>query len=112
MKVSGPPHSKGPPPTHSTLTETFGGPVTPLGAASLTIMAGEDGAPRQHKALVTNILHSCPHRKLGAGYEASAVIHIPWVAAGCHCDGEGRKSREGSVSGGMAQLGRVLWKHA
>lgn len=105
VKVSGPSPSKGPPPTHSTLTETFGGPVTPLGAASLTIMAGEDGTPRQHKTLVTDILHSCPHRKLGAGYKASAVFHIPWVVAGCHYGWRGKEeSREDSVSEGKSAL--------
>lgn len=93
--------TRGSPPAHCTLTETLGGPVTPLGAARLPIMAGEDGTPRQHKTLVTDILHSCSHGKLGAGYEASAVLHIPWVMAGCHY-GWGRKA-------GQAQcLGRQL----
>lgn len=71
-------------PLHLTLTETFGGPVTPLGAASLAVMAGEDGTARQHKTLVTNILHGGSHGKLGAGYEASTVLHIPRVVAGSH----------------------------
>lgn len=69
---------------HLTLTETFWGPVTPLGAASLAVMAGEDATARQHKTLVTYILHGGPHRKLGAGYEASAVLHIPRVMTGSH----------------------------
>lgn len=95
---------RGVPSTASKLTETFGGSVTPLGAASLAIVAGEDGATRQHKTLVTDILHSCPHRKLGAGYEASAVFHIPWVMARCHYGWRRKEgSREGSVSGDRAQ---------
>lgn len=84
VEVSGFSPTKGSPPTHCTLTETLGGPVTPLGAARLAIMAGEDSTPRQHKTLVTDILHSRSHGELGAGYEASAVLHIPWVMAGCH----------------------------
>lgn len=47
-------------------------------------MAGEDGGARQHKTLVTDILHGGPHRKLGAGYEASAVLHISGIMAGSH----------------------------
>lgn len=85
VKMSGFSPTRGSPLTHCTLTETLGGPVTPLGIARLTVMAGEDSTTRQHKPLVTDILHSCSHRKLGTGYEASAVLHIPWVMAGCHC---------------------------
>lgn len=83
--------SQASPPPHSELTETFGGPITPLGAASLPIMAGENGTTRQHEALVTDVLHGCPYRKLGAGYEASAVFHVPWVMAGCHCGWRGKQ---------------------
>lgn len=96
-----------PPPTYCTLTETLGGPVTPLGTARLTIMAGKDGATREHKTLVTDILHSCSHRKLEAGYEASAVLHIPWVMAGCHYEW---KSRAGSASGATVQSVGMLPK--
>lgn len=79
------------PPTHLTLTETFGGPVAPLGAAGLAVMAGEDGTTRQHKTLVTDILHRGSHGELGARYEASAVLHIPRVMAGSYygCVGGG-----------------------
>lgn len=69
---------------HSTLTETLGGPVAPLGAAGLTVVAREDGTTGQYKTLVTDILHGGPHRKFGARYEASAVLHIPRIMAGSH----------------------------
>lgn len=72
------------PPTRLTLTEAFRGPVAPLGAAGLPVVAGEDGTTRQHKALVADVLHGGPHRKFGARYEASAVLHVPGVVARSH----------------------------
>lgn len=67
--------------TSLALTEAFGGPVTPLGAACLAVMAAEDGAACQHVTLVTDVLYSGTHRKLGARDEPTAMIHIPWVMA-------------------------------
>lgn len=50
----------------------------------MAVMAGEEGTTRQHKTLVTDILHGGPHGELGARYEASAVFHVPRVMTGSH----------------------------
>lgn len=57
-------------------------------------MAGEDGTTRQHKTLVTDILHRGSHGELGARYEASAVLHIPRVMAGSYYGGVGEGDGE------------------
>lgn len=67
------------------LTDTVGQARGPDGAAGLTAVAGQEGAPFQHEARVAGVLDGGAHQQHGVRNQAGRVVHFPGVGAVHDC---------------------------